>query len=211
MDFVFGLPKDSHGNTGIVVFVDRLIKMDHLAAVPDSIDGEGTAELFIDRVFHRHGLPVAIVSDRDPRFTSKFWKSVFQVLVTRLDISTADHPQTDGQTQRVNRVVEDILRSVCAETPNRWSSMLPVVEFALNNSVHASTGYTPFYVKWPHTPTRSVKATTEWFRVNAFLATRLNILRHVQYAMADSQGKQRNMRMLKAEDVLMIMRSDIMT
>ena len=117
MDFVFGLPKDGHGNTGIVVFVDRLSKMAHLAAVPDSIDGEGTAQLFIDRVFRQHGLPVAIVSDRDPRFTSKFWKSIFQVLGTRLDMSTADHPQTDGQTERVNRVVEDIRRSVCAETP----------------------------------------------------------------------------------------------
>ena len=146
MDFVFGLPKDGHGNTGIVVFVDRMSKMAHLAAVPDSIDGEGTAQLFIDRVFRQHGLPVAIVSDRDPRFTSKFWKSIFQVLGTRLDMSTADHPQTDGQTERVNRVVEDILRSVCAETPRRWSSLLPVVEFSLNNSVHASTGYTPFYV-----------------------------------------------------------------
>ena len=117
MDFVFGLPKDSEGNTGIVVFVDRLSKMAHLAAVPDSIDGEGTAQLFIDRVFRQHGLPLAIVSDRDPRFTSSFWKSTFRVLGTRLDMSTADHPQTDGQTERVNRVVEDILRSVCAETP----------------------------------------------------------------------------------------------
>ncbi|CAI5728962.1 unnamed protein product [Peronospora effusa] len=73
MDFVFGLPKNLHGNT-------------------DSIDGESIAELFIDRGFRQHGLPVAIVSDRDPRFTSKFWKSVFQVLGTRLYMSTADHP-----------------------------------------------------------------------------------------------------------------------
>ena len=61
-------------------------------------------------------------------------------------MSTADHPQTDGQTERVNRVINDILRSVCADTPNRWSSMLHVVEFALNNAVHASTSYTPLYV-----------------------------------------------------------------
>uniref|UniRef100_A0AAV1TEM8 Integrase catalytic domain-containing protein n=1 Tax=Peronospora matthiolae TaxID=2874970 RepID=A0AAV1TEM8_9STRA len=146
MDFVFGLPKDSEGNTGIVVFVDRLNKMAHLAAVPDSIDAEGTAKLFIDRVFRQHGLPVAIISDSDPRFTGKFWKSIFKVLGTRLDMSTADHPQTDGQTERVNRVINDILRSVCADTPRRWSSMLPVVEFALNNAVHASTGFTPFYI-----------------------------------------------------------------
>uniref|UniRef100_A0AAV1USB5 Integrase catalytic domain-containing protein n=1 Tax=Peronospora matthiolae TaxID=2874970 RepID=A0AAV1USB5_9STRA len=146
MNFVFGLPRDVAGNTGIVVFVDRLSKMAHLAAVPDSIDGEGTAKLFMDRVFRQHGLPVAIVSDRDPRFTGKFWKSVFKVLGTRLDMSTADHPQTDGQTERVNRVINDILRSICADTPRRWSTMLPLVEFALNNAVHASTGFTPFYM-----------------------------------------------------------------
>ena len=119
MDFVIGLPKDSAGNTGIMVFVDRLSKMALLAAVPESIEGEGTALLFIDRVFRQHGLPMAIVSDRDPRFTGKFWKSIFQVLGTRLDMSTADHSQTDGQTERVNRVIEYVLRSVCADTPRR--------------------------------------------------------------------------------------------
>ena len=94
MDFLFGLPKDSHGNTGIVVFVDRLSKMTHSAAVPDSIDGQDTAQMFIDRVFRQHGLPVAIISDRDPRFTSKFWKSIFQVLSTRLNMSATENSQT---------------------------------------------------------------------------------------------------------------------
>ncbi|KAG3153259.1 hypothetical protein PC128_g22611 [Phytophthora cactorum] len=146
IDFLFGFPDDKAGNTGIMVFVDRLSKMAHLAAVPDTIDGEGTASLFLDRDFRQHGLPEAIVSDRDPRFTAKFWKSLFQVLGTRFDMSTADHPQTDGQTKRVNRVVEDNLQSVCAEAPRRWSEVLPLVEFALNNAVHALTGFTPFYV-----------------------------------------------------------------
>ena len=108
MDFLFGLSKDSYGNTGIAVFVDRLSKMDHLAAVPDTIDGEGSATLFVDRVFRQHGLPVAIVSDRDPRFTWKFWKSIFKELGTRLDMFTADHPQIDGHTERVNRVIGDV-------------------------------------------------------------------------------------------------------
>ena len=84
------LPKSAHGNTGIVIFADRLSKMAHLAVVPDSIDGHDTAQLFIDRVFRQHGLPVTIVLGREPRFTSKFWKSILQVLDTRLDMSTAD-------------------------------------------------------------------------------------------------------------------------
>ncbi|KAG3136114.1 hypothetical protein PI124_g22501 [Phytophthora idaei] len=104
--------------------------------LPDTIDGEGTALLFLDQVFRQHGLPEEIVSDRGPRFTARFWKSLFQVLGTRLDMSTADHPQTDGQTERVNR----------AEAPRRWSEVLPLVEFALNNAVDASIGFTPFYV-----------------------------------------------------------------
>ena len=108
MDFLFGLPNDSDGNTSIVVFIDRLSKISYLAAVPDSIDGEGTALQFIDCVFRQHGLPLAIVSDRDPRFTGKFWKAIFKVLGTRLDISTTDHPQTDGRTERVNRVLGDV-------------------------------------------------------------------------------------------------------
>jgi hypothetical protein len=212
LDFVFGLPKDSEGNTGIVVFVDRLSKMAHLAAVPDTVDGEGTAKLFIDRVFRQHGLPVSIFSDRDPRFTGKFWDTVFKVLGTKLDMSTADHPQTDGQTERVNRVVEDILRSICAETPKRWSAMLPLVEFALNNAVHASTGCAPFYVNdltHPRVPLTlplrgsalgggeiayrlaDVSPLTVRKQVDEFLSTRLSVLRHVRDAMADSQDKQK--------------------
>jgi hypothetical protein len=210
LDFVFGLPKDSEGNTGIVVFVDRLSKMAHLAAVPDTVDGEDTAKLFIDRVFRQHGLPVSIVSDRDPRFTGKFWDAVFKVLGTKLDMSTADHPQTDGQTKRVNLVVEDILRSICAETPKRWSAMLPLVEFALNNAVHASTGCPPFYVNGlthPRVPLTlplrgsglgggeianrlaDVSPLTVRKQVDEFLSTRLSVLRHVRDDMADSQDK----------------------
>ena len=116
MDFVYGLPKDAHINTSIVVFVDRLSKMSHFAAVSDSIDDESIAQLFIDRVFCQHVLPVVIVSDQNLRFTSKFWKSIFQALCTRLVMSTADHPHTDGQTEHGNRVVDDILRSIRADT-----------------------------------------------------------------------------------------------
>uniref|UniRef100_H3GCV8 Integrase catalytic domain-containing protein n=1 Tax=Phytophthora ramorum TaxID=164328 RepID=H3GCV8_PHYRM len=146
LDFVFGLPADAQGNTGVLVFVCRLSKMVQLAPVADSVTGEQTARLFLDGVFRYHGLPETIVSDRDPRFTSAFWKTLFQLLGTRLLMSTADHPQTDGQTERVNRVLEDTLRSVCAESPGTWSASLPMVEFALNNAVHASTGFSPFYL-----------------------------------------------------------------
>ncbi|GMF50646.1 unnamed protein product [Phytophthora fragariaefolia] len=146
LDFVFGLPVYDHGNTGILVFVCRLSTMVDRASVLDTVTGKQAAPLFVDCVFRHHGLPEAIVSNRDPRFTAAFWKTLFRLLGTKLSMSTADHPQRDGQTEHVNRVLEDALRSACAEAPRTWSDMLPMVEFALNNAVHASTGLTPFYL-----------------------------------------------------------------
>ena len=133
----------------------------HIAPCRAQVTGKETASLFLAHVFRHHGLPESIVSDRDPRFTSAFWRHLFAKLGTKLAMSTADHPQTDGQTERVNRSVEDILRSVCAEHPTEWSSMLPFVEFAINNSVHASTGETPFFLnglRHPRTPVSFVSA-----------------------------------------------------
>jgi hypothetical protein len=154
MDFVFGLPPDS-GYNGILVFVDRLSKMVHLVPVSESVTAEATAQHFIQHVFRLHGMPVEVVSDRDPRFTSVFWRTVFSLLGTRLAMSTAAHPQTDGQTERYNRVIEDILRSY-ATSFQSWSSFLALVEFALNNATHVSTGHSPFFVnsaRHPRLPT----------------------------------------------------------
>ncbi|GMF53799.1 unnamed protein product [Phytophthora fragariaefolia] len=141
MDFVFGLPTDSKRRTGIVVFVDRFSKMVHLAAVPAEVTAKQTARLFVDMVFRHHGMPIDIVSDRDPRFTARFWQEVFTLLGTQLSMSTAGHPQTE----RVNRVLVDALKSY-AHSFHHWSDCLPMAEFAINNSVHTTTGHTPFYV-----------------------------------------------------------------
>ncbi|KAG2897812.1 hypothetical protein PC115_g17052 [Phytophthora cactorum] len=140
MDFVFGLPADSKRRTGVVVFVDRFSKMVHLAAVPAEVTAVKTARLFVDMVFKYHGMPLDIVSDRDPRFTARFWQEVFTLLGTQLSMSTADHPQTDGQTERENRVLGDLLTSY-AHSFQQWSDSLPMAEFAINNSVHTSTGH----------------------------------------------------------------------
>ncbi|KAG3120429.1 hypothetical protein PI125_g1086 [Phytophthora idaei] len=119
--------------------------MAHLAAVPAEVTAVQTARLFVDMVFKHHGMPLDIVSDRDPRFTARLWQEVFTLLGTQLSMSTADHPQTDGQTERVHRVLGDLLKSY-AHSFQQWSDCLPMAEFAINNSVHASTGHTPFYV-----------------------------------------------------------------
>ncbi|KAE9335161.1 hypothetical protein PR003_g13152 [Phytophthora rubi] len=111
MDFIFGLPCDAEGRIGVLVFVDRFNKMAHLAAVAAKVTADESTELFFDLVFRHLGLPESIVSDRDPRFTPTFWTRLFALLVTRLLMSTAAHPETNGQTERVNCVLEAVLRS----------------------------------------------------------------------------------------------------
>ncbi|KAG3180918.1 hypothetical protein PC128_g15362 [Phytophthora cactorum] len=145
MDFGFGLPPDSKRRTGVVVFVDRFSKVVHLAAVPAEVTAIQTARLFVDMVFKHHVMPLDIVSDRDPCFTARFWQEVFTLLGTQLSLSTADHPQTDGQIGRVNRALGYLLKRY-APSFQQWSDCLPMAEFAINNSVYASTRHTPFYV-----------------------------------------------------------------
>uniref|UniRef100_A0AAV1UWZ8 Integrase catalytic domain-containing protein n=1 Tax=Peronospora matthiolae TaxID=2874970 RepID=A0AAV1UWZ8_9STRA len=155
MDFAFGFPKDVHKNTGVLVFVDRFSKMVHLVAVPESITAQGCARVFIDAIFRLHELPRELKSARDPRLTAEFWQSVSRSLRTRLTMSTCDHPETDGQTERVNRVLEEILRGY-VHSFTSWSEFLPMAEFAINYSVHASTTHTPFFVnglRHPRLPT----------------------------------------------------------
>ncbi|GMF63175.1 unnamed protein product [Phytophthora fragariaefolia] len=119
--------------------------MVHLAAVPAEVTAKPTARLFVDMVFRHHGMSIDIVSDRVPRFTACFWQEGFTLLGTQLSMSTADLPQTDGQTERVNRFLVDVLKSY-AHSFYPWSDCLPMAEFAINNSVHVATGHTPFYV-----------------------------------------------------------------
>ena len=111
MDIIFGLAPDSQGRTGILVFVDRFSKMTHLVPVYATITAAETAVYFIDAVYRNHGFLENTVSDRDPRFTSAFWPLLFELLGMKLRMSTAAHPETDEQTERVNRVLEDVPRS----------------------------------------------------------------------------------------------------
>ncbi|KAG3175129.1 hypothetical protein PC128_g17873 [Phytophthora cactorum] len=117
MDFIFGLPSDGQGRSGVLVFVDRFSKMAHLIPVSDTVTAADTAVHFIDAVFRQHGVPESIVSDRYPRFTSAFWTILFELLGTKLLMSTAAHPETDGQPEWVNRVLEDVLRSYATSSP----------------------------------------------------------------------------------------------
>jgi len=146
MDFIFDLPPDSKGRDGIYTMVCHRSKAVCLKAVKKSIDAEGCAKTLFKRVVANHGVPEFIVSDRDPRFTARLWQALFSLLGTKLKMSTADHPETDGLTERVHRVIEDVLRSYVQESPKTWSQHLPSVELAINTAVHASTGFSPFFL-----------------------------------------------------------------
>ena len=148
MDFVTGLPCTVAGHDAVMVMCDRLTKMVHFAACTKTVDATGAARLFRDHVFAAHGLPVSIISDRDARFTSEFWSSLMHLLGVKHKLSTAFHPQTDGQTERVNRVLEEYLRHYVNPSQDDWDEYLSLAEFAYNNSVHEATGATPFFLNF---------------------------------------------------------------
>ncbi|RVW88244.1 Transposon Tf2-11 polyprotein [Vitis vinifera] len=143
LDFIEGLPT-STGRDTILVVVDRLSKSAHFLALTHSFTAKIVAERFVEGVIKLHGLPKSIISDRDPIFISKFWQEFFQMLGTKLQLSSAYHPQTDGQTEVVNRCVKQCLRSMVHQWPRKWSNYLPWAELSYNTTYHASTGMTPF-------------------------------------------------------------------
>ncbi|RVW81021.1 Transposon Tf2-12 polyprotein [Vitis vinifera] len=144
MDFVIGLPRTLGGNNAIWVIVDRLTKSAHFLPMKVNFSLDRLASLYVKEIVRMHGVPVSIVSDRDPRFTSRFWHSLQKALGTKLSFSTAFHPQTDGQSERVIQVLEDLLRACILDLQGNWDDHLPLVEFAYNNSFQASIGMAPF-------------------------------------------------------------------
>ncbi|MCO5595093.1 hypothetical protein L7F22_049131 [Adiantum nelumboides] len=104
------------------------------------------ARLFISNIFNYHGMPQSIVSDRDPRMTSLFWRGLFENMDTSLNFSSSFHPQTDGQSEEANSIVLDLLKCYVSEHKGKWEQYLPLVEYTYNNTVHSSTGKAPFEI-----------------------------------------------------------------
>ncbi|PRP73007.1 retrotransposon nucleocapsid protein, partial [Planoprotostelium fungivorum] len=144
IDFMVELP-ECQGFNAIMVVVDRFTKMSHFIPCKNTITSEEAAWLYIDRVFRLHGIPEKIVSDRGTQFTAEFWTSFWKQMGTKHSMSTAYHPQSDGQTERVNSVLNQYLRVYCSYLQDDWVPLLATAEFAYNNSVHTSTGVTPFF------------------------------------------------------------------
>src|SRR6185295_3717296 len=129
MDFVVQLPKTTKKHDAIVVFVEKLSKRTYFIPTTTDVTAPQVAEIFFNTIFKNHGLPKVIISDIDPKFTSRFWKALFEKLGTKLAMSTSHHPQTDGQTEHMNRTMEVMLRAYTNYQQNNWDELLPAVEF----------------------------------------------------------------------------------
>jgi transposase InsO family protein len=166
MDFIVGLPKTSKGFDSIWVIVDRLTKFAHFLPVQITYPANRCAKLYVERIVSLHGVPKTIVSDRGTRFVSNFWRHLHESLGTKLLHSTAYHPQTDGQIERVNQILEDMLRCCVLNYSDSWDECLPLVEFSYNNSYQESIKMAPFealYGRRCRTPLNWSEPGERWF------------------------------------------------
>jgi len=151
MDFIVGLPL-SEGFDAVLVVVCRITKMAKFIPTRTDIDATDLAYVYLREIFAKHGLPQDIVSDRDRLFISRFWQSLCSLLKIKSNLSTAYHPETDGQTERINQILEQYLRIYVNYQQDDWCSLLPLAEFAYNNATHSATGVTPFFANYGFHP-----------------------------------------------------------
>jgi hypothetical protein len=146
MDYMFDLPSTKHGNDCVFMVVDRFSKMVVLAPCKKSITVKATSKLLFTHVWVHCGIPRTNISNRDNRFLSMFWSSLWSMMDTKITKSTAFHPQTNGQTKVVNRMIVYILRMYNSKHPRTWDEILPYVQHSYNRSLHNYIGHNPFQV-----------------------------------------------------------------
>ncbi|KAJ9545341.1 hypothetical protein OSB04_025048 [Centaurea solstitialis] len=195
MDFVTKLPRTLRGHDTIWVIVDRLTKSAHFLEMRETLPMDKLAKLYIDEVVRRHGVPLSIVSDRDSRFTSRFWDGLQEGLGTKLKLSTAYHPQTDGQSERTIQTLEDMLRSCIIDFGGNWDTHLPLVEFAYNNSYHSSIGMAPFealYGRKCRTPTCWIEAGEKQFAGPEIIQETTDKVKSIRERLRTAQDRQKS-------------------
>jgi hypothetical protein len=138
MDFIIGLPTTQSSYDSIWVIVDHFLKVAHFIPVKTTYKGAKLTELYIARIVCLHGVPKKIVFNKGTQFTSRFWKKLHEAMDTRLNFSSAYHLQTDGQTKRVNQILENMLRASALKDKKSWDKCLPYAEFSYNNSYQES-------------------------------------------------------------------------
>jgi len=194
MDFITHLPRVD-GKSVIMVVVDRFSKFCHLGSLPTEFNATMVAELFINMVVKLHGIPRSIVSYRDKVFTSKFWKAIHKASGTQLCMSSSYHPQTDGQTEVVNKCIGMYLRTTVFDNPRCWLKLLPWAELWYNTSHHSSLGMSPFQVLYGREPPKLPLYTSEdstLDAVSADLQQRNEILMQVRENLERAQIRMKN-------------------
>jgi hypothetical protein len=203
MDFITCLPTTTQGNDAIVVFVDRLSKLVHLQPCKTTITAMEFASVFMWQVFRLHGMPREIVSDRDTRFVSEFWRNVCTMLGVQQSMSTAFHPQSDGQTERANRTLEEMLRHFVNPHQDDWDTKLATCEFAINSAHQESIGTSPFYLTYgctPRTPL-TVQMESQSTTASDWAQTVQETLALAKQALTDAQRRQKDYSNLSRRDV----------
>ncbi|GJV61898.1 putative nucleotidyltransferase, ribonuclease H [Tanacetum coccineum] len=184
MDFVTKLPRTSSGHDTIWVIVDRLTKFAHFLPIREDYKMDRLARLYLKEIVARHGVSISIISDRDSRFTSRFCQSMQEALRTRLDMSTAYHPQTDGQSERTIHTLEDMLRACVLDFEESYDVHLPLVEFLYNNSYHSSVRCAPFEPLYGRKCIRQLRGL-----ILEKIKDRLKVARDRQKSYADKRRK----------------------
>jgi hypothetical protein len=203
MDFIIGLPRTKSGYDSIWVVVDRLTKVAHFIPVKTTYTSARLVKIYMNRIVCLHGVPKSIVSDRGTQFTPHYWRQLHESLGTRLEFSTTFHPQTNGQTERVNQIMEDMLRDCALNYESSWDENLPYAEFSYNNSHQVSIEMAPFEalygrkcttpLLWSGVGARSlfgpdvIKDAEEKVRL---IRDRINIAQSRQKSYADSRHRE---------------------
>jgi transposase InsO family protein len=151
LDFVEGLPKSGKYDT-ILVVIDKFTKYGHFLPLSHPYTAHDVAQIYVDHIYKLHGLPKIIISNRDKVFTSNFWQQLFKITDTTLNMSSSYHPQTDGQTERLNQCMETYLRCMTQACPTKWAKWLSLSEFWYNTTFHSAIGKSPFEVLYGYKP-----------------------------------------------------------
>jgi RNase H-like domain found in reverse transcriptase/Reverse transcriptase (RNA-dependent DNA polymerase)/Integrase zinc binding domain/Retroviral aspartyl protease/Ty3 transposon capsid-like protein/Integrase core domain/Chromo (CHRromatin Organisation MOdifier) domain len=199
MDFVCGLPR-SEGKDVIMVVIDKFIKYCHLIALTHPLSATTVAECFLNTVYKLHGLPSKIITDRDPIFTSHFWKDLMQRIGIKLNYSTSYHPQTDGQSEKLNQCIETYLRCMVSQSPKKWAKWLALAEWWYNTNYHTAIKTTPFEALYgyapPQLPMGSLPKGSNQ-TVNELLADRQQIMKRLKEHLTQAQARMKKYADLK--------------
>lgn len=217
MDFITKLPQTKSGHTAIFVVVDRLSKMCKIVPTYNTVTAQEVAKLFHDKVFCSFGMPDEFISDRDSKFTSTFWKALCKLLQVQSKMSTSFHPETDGQTERYNRTIQQVIRTSLTTEYPEWDDHLHLVEFVINNSYQESVKNTPFFLNYgrhPHIPISYLvkrhkhdkipdprKLTTKDYDAKEFVQKMQTLISQTQKAMQSAQARYKHYADMKRTDI----------